>query len=566
MDYKERYEAWLQDPNLDDETKEELASIQGDEKEIEDRFYQNLEFGTAGLRGKLGAGTNRMNIYTVGEATEAFARMLEEEGQEAKDRGVAISFDIRHMSDEFAKEAASIFAAHGIKVYIYKDFQATPILSYTIRYLSTYAGVMITASHNPPEYNGYKAYGSEGSQILDDWAERIEGHNSEIQSFEEVKRMDFEEGVKDGIIEYVPDEVLDAYYKDVLDLTIHDEPDQVDKDVKIVYTPLHGCGNKPVRKVLKARGFNQVHVVEEQAVPDPDFSTVDYPNPEDPKAFALSEKLGKEVDADILIATDPDSDRLAVEVKNDQGGFTFMNGNQIGAVLAYYVISQLYEQGKLPENAAVIKSIVTGDITKAYAKDFPITVFDVLTGFKNIAEPMNEWDDNHKYNFVFGYEESIGFNQGAFVRDKDAVSSAMLLAEAAGFYKKKGMTLLDALKAIYDHYGYYNERLNATVLEGLEGKERINRIMEDFRNHPIQEIGEMKLEETIDYQEDDTGLPKSNVLKYRYDDGSWYAVRPSGTEPKIKVYLYSKGDSLEESEKKLDLLDEASQKKIDQVE
>lgn len=562
MGYEKVYERWLTDPYFDDATKKELRAIEGDDEEIEDRFYSDLKFGTAGLRGKVGAGANRMNIYTVGRATQGFAEVIKSKGEEAMKRGVAISYDVRHMSKEFSRLTASVFAANGIKVYIYDEIQPTPVLSYTIRHLHTQAGVMVTASHNPMEYNGYKAYWEEGSQILDDVANEILEAISKID-YPDVKTMDFEEGMKQGLIEWVPESVIEDYFKDIFSLTINDEA--VDKDINIVYSPLNGCGNKLVRRVLKERGFHNVHVVKEQENPDPNFTTVGYPNPENPAAFELSEKLGHEVGAEILIATDPDSDRLAVEVLNEEGGYTFVNGNRIGALMVHYILSQLDEKGKLPKNGVVVKSLVTGDLTERIAQDYGVEMIEVLTGFKNIAAPANEYDKTGEKTFIFGFEESIGFNYGTFVRDKDAVSSAMILAEMAGFYKKKGKNLLDVLNELYEKYGYYRENLISITLEGLDGKALIDRIMENFRHDPLEEIGDMKLVKVVDYENDETGLPKSNVLKYYYDDKSWFALRPSGTEPKIKLYIYSVGKTLEEGDEKLERIEKAAKDRIAQV-
>ena len=563
MTYRESYESWVNNPFFDDETTEELKLIAEDEKEIEDRFYQDLTFGTAGLRGKIGAGTNRMNRYTVSRATAGFARMIVEDGEEAKNKGVVLSYDVRNRSDEFSRITAEVFAAHGIKVYLCKEIQPTPVLSYLVRALGTYAGVMITASHNPQEYNGYKAYGEEGSQILDDWAARIMDNIVAIEDYSEIKMLDLEEGLSTGIIEYVAEEHYENYRQKVLDLTIHDD---IDKDISIVYSPLNGTGYRWVPEILNDRGFTNIHIVEEQSKPDSNFTTVGYPNPEDPKAFKYSIELGKEVDADLLIATDPDADRVAIEVRDKNGEYQFINGNRIGALLVYYVLKELDAKGELPENGAVIKSIVTGDIAKPICEKYGQAYVEVLTGFKNIAEPVNNWDTTNEHTFVFGYEESIGFNRGEFVRDKDAISSTMLIAEMAAYYKTQGKSLLDVLDEIYQEFGYYNENLISIVLEGLDGQALIGRIMDRFRANPIEEIEGMALAETIDYQNDETGLSKSNVLKYRYDDESWFAVRPSGTEPKIKLYMYSVGENKEDSERKLEAIEKAARGMIESVE
>ena len=556
MDYKNIYRAWLEDPSIDEASKEELRALEGNEEEIKDRFYAPLAFGTAGLRGKLGAGTNRMNMYTVGAACEGLARFIESQGQDAKDRGVSIAYDVRHFSKEFSILSAEILAAHGIHVYIHTECQPTPLLSYTVRKTDSFAGIMVTASHNPKEYNGYKVYNDEGSQILDDWAKAIESEIGLVISYGDIKRLAYEEGKEKGLIEEISQDLIEDYIQDILELPIHDQ--SIDKNIKIVYSPLNGAGNKLVRRIFRERGFDNIHIVKEQENPDPDFTTIGYPNPEDPKAFALSEKLGKEVGADLLFATDPDSDRCALEVRNSEGDFVFFDGNKVGALIGYYIISERQAKGTLPENGAVLKSIVTGDLLAAIAEDYGVECFEVLTGFKNIAAPVNEWDETGEFEYLYGFEESIGYNPSKFVRDKDAVSSAMMIAEMAAFYRAQGKSLLDVLDELYEEYGYYNNRLKSTVLEGIDGKEKINRIMEEFRANPLEKIADMTLDEVIDYERDDTGLPKSNVLRYFYDDGSWYAIRPSGTEPKIKVYMYSVGEDLEDSERKLTVFENAT--------
>lgn len=545
MEYHSVYEQWLADESLDANLKDELVAIRDNEEEIKDRFYQSLSFGTAGLRGKLGAGTNRMNVVTVGRATEGFARMIADCGEEAKRKGVAIGYDVRHMSREFAHLSAEIFAAHGIRVYLHRDIVPTPVLSYTIRDLGAFAGVMVTASHNPREYNGYKAYGTAGSQILDDWAEQIEKNIHACEKDGRIERIAFDQGVSEGKIVLIDDSLMERYLEKVLALAIHED---VDKSVPFVYSPLNGCGNIPIRTVLTRRGFTGMALVEEEIEPDPDFTTTGYPNPERPECFRLAEKKGQEVGAELLIASDPDSDRLALEVRKPDGTYQFFNGNHIGALLTHYIVSEMAATGKLPKDGAVIKSIVTGDIARKITKKYGLALFDVLTGFKNIAAPVNEWDTTKEHTFVFGYEESIGYNHGEFVRDKDAVSSAMLLVEAAAFYKKtQKKTLLDVLHDIYREYGYYGNKLVSIVKEGADGQALIGRIMDTFREKGIMDAGERKVIKVIDYLNDDTGLPKSNVLKYEFDDESWCAIRPSGTEPKIKLYVYSVGEQEQEA-------------------
>lgn len=564
MDYKEIYKKWLEDDRFDDETKKDLLSIKDDDEEIKDRFHQSLKFGTAGLRGKLGAGTNRMNVYNVAQATQGFADTIAEAGDEAKKKGVAIAYDVRHKSEEFAKVTAEVFAANGIKVYIHKEIQPTPVCSYTIRKLGNVAGVMVTASHNPREYNGYKAYNHEGSQILDETADKILGHIAEHPDFFEIPRMDFDKALEEGIVEYVDDQLIEDYIKEVKACTINDEA--IDKNINVVYTPLNGCGNKLVRRILDERGFNNVHIVKEQENPDPDFTTVGYPNPEDPKAFKYSETLGKEVGADLLLATDPDSDRCAVEIRDKDGEYKFLTGNLIGSLLANYILEALAAKGQLPENGAVVKSLVSTDLVKPIANKYGVRVYDVLTGFKNIYAVANELDENESGKFIFGFEESIGYNYKDFVRDKDAVNSAMMITEMAAYYKERNKSLLDVIEDLFKEFGYYSNDVISIVLEGLDGQERISRIMSKVRNNPIKELCGLKVKTIIDYQKDETGLPKSNVLKYYLEDNSWFALRPSGTEPKIKLYINAIGESSSKSQEKLKGINDFMQEVINSIE
>ncbi|HEL0442829.1 TPA: phospho-sugar mutase [Streptococcus equi subsp. zooepidemicus] len=563
MDYKAVYQEWLHNDFFNEEIKADLEAIKHDEAEIQDRFYKVLEFGTAGLRGKLGAGTNRMNIYMVGKAAQALANTIIDHGPEAVSRGIAISYDVRYKSKEFAELTCSIMAANGIKSYIYKGIRPTPMCSYAIRALNCISGVMITASHNPQAYNGYKAYWEEGSQILDDIANQIAAHMDAIERFEDVKQIPFEEALASGLTSYIDDSIEEAYKKEVLGLTINDT--DIDKSVRVVYTPLNGVGNLPVREVLKRRGFDHVFVVPEQEMPDPDFTTVGYPNPEVPKAFAYSERLGQEVGADILIATDPDCDRVALEVRAADGSYVFLNGNKIGALLSYYIFSQRHARHNLPDNPVLVKSIVTGDLSKAIAAKYGIETIETLTGFKNICGKANDYDITKEKTYVFGYEESIGFCYGTFVRDKDAVSASMMVVEMAAYYKQRGQSLLDVLQDIYKEFGYYNERQVALELEGVEGQKRIARIMEDFRNEPIERAGAMSLKTIVDFKDGYLDFPKQNCLKYYFDDGSWYALRPSGTEPKIKLYIYTIGETEADSIAKLDAIESACQAKMDSV-
>lgn len=561
MNYKEKYNNWLENDYFDANTKEELMSII-DENEIEDRFYQDLKFGTAGLRGKLGAGTNRMNKYTVSMATQGLAQTIVKRGQEAMDRGVAIAYDVREFSDEFAEIAARVLAANGIKVYLFDGIRTTPVLSFTVRRLKTISGIVITASHNPREYNGYKVYWEDGAQILDIIADDVLAEIDSIEDFSHIKLMDLDTALENGLITYIGKEIDDEYNQIILDMAINED---IDKDVRVVYTPLNGTGNIPVRRVLSDRGFTNIFVVPEQENPDFNFTTVGYPNPEDPKAFDYAVKYGKEKDADILIATDPDCDRIAMMVKDTNGEFVFLNGNQTGALIVHYILSQRSAKGNLPENSAIVKSIVTGDLGKVIAKKYGVETFETLTGFKFICEKANEFEETGEHTFIMGYEESIGYTYGTHVRDKDAVVTSMIIVEMAAFYKKQNKSILELLEEIYEEFGHYNERLISIVLEGLEGSKRIGRMMEYFRGNPIQQLGDMNLEKIIDYLLDDTGNSKSDVLKYYLDDGSWYAIRPSGTEPKIKLYIYSKGMDKRESQLKLDTIENTVREKMNLI-
>ncbi|MSU02810.1 phospho-sugar mutase [Tissierella pigra] len=562
MNYKDKYNSWLENDYFDEETRLELRQI-ADDKEIEDRFYTDLSFGTAGLRGKVGAGTNRMNIYTVSLATEGLAKTIVNKGKEAMNRGVAIAYDVRHYSDKFSQIAARVLAANGIKVYLFEGIRPTPLLSYTIRKLDAISGIVVTASHNPRDYNGYKVYWEDGSQILDDIADEILMEIKNIKDFSEIKLMDLDEAKNKGLIEYIGKEIDDDYDKDLLSLSLDDD---IDKDIKIIYTPLNGTGNIPVRRILSKRGFTNIIVVPEQENPDPNFTTVGYPNPEDVKAFDYAKVLGKKEDAELIIATDPDCDRVAMMVRDKNGEFKFINGNQAGVLLVNYILSQRNRLNNIPENGVIVKSIVTGDLSKSIAKKYGVETIETLTGFKNICGKANEFDKTGEHTFIFGYEESIGYVYGTMVRDKDAVNTSMLIAEMAGFYKKQGKSLLDVLEDIYKEHGYYKEKLISIVLEGIEGSQRISRMMEEIRKRPIMDFDGIKLEKTIDYLLDNTGNPKSNVLKYYLEDGSWYAVRPSGTEPKIKLYIYSKDINSKVSEDKINTIESAVLKKINSIE
>lgn len=563
MDYKEKYNLWLNNEYFDEETKKELLSIKEDEEEIMDRFYKDLTFGTAGLRGKIGAGTNRMNRYTVALATQGLADTIKSRGENAIARGVAIAYDCRHFSKEFALETSLVLAGNGIKVYLFDALRPTPELSFAIRRLKTISGIVITASHNPKEYNGYKVYWEEGSQILEDIASEILNNINKIEDFQNIKRIDEEEALNKGLLNIVGEDIDCEYIESIKGLSIRDD---IDKDVKIVYTPLNGAGNKLVRRVLKDRGFTNIVVVPEQENPDPDFTTVGYPNPEDLKAFEYAKRLGKKVNADLLIATDPDSDRVACMVRDKNGEYEPLNGNQTGAILINYILMSRKEKNNIPKNGVIVKSIVTGDLGRVIAKDYGVDTIETLTGFKHICNKANEFDKTGEHTFLFGYEESIGYVYDTIVRDKDGVISSMLIAEAAGYYKKMDKTLLDVLNEIYKTYGYYSEKLISLVFEGIEGQKKIARMMESFRDNPIEKIGDASLIKMEDYLEGKSkdfvegevstiDIPQSNVLKYFYSDGSWFAIRPSGTEPKIKIYIYTIGKDKNNSCEKIQLFE-----------
>ncbi|BES64704.1 phospho-sugar mutase [Gottschalkiaceae bacterium SANA] len=565
MNYRDVYEQWMNNPFFDEATKAELRGLEGNETEIQDRFYKDLEFGTAGLRGIIGAGTNRMNAYIVARATQGLAEVIKSEGQAFMDRGVAIAYDCRHFSHVFSKTAALVLAGNGIKAYLFEDLRPTPELSFAVRHLNCGAGIVVTASHNPQEYNGYKAYWEDGAQILPEIADVVTEEILKITDFESIPMADETEALASGLLVMIGKEIDDIYINKVKALSLRDA--ELDKSLKIVYTPLNGAGNVPVRRILAERGFADVTVVPEQEMPDPDFTTVGYPNPEDTKAFAYAERLGKEIGADLLIATDPDCDRLAVEVINKEGGYTALNGNQTGAILVQYLLESYTELGTMPENPAIVKSIVTGDLAKVIAEGYGVKTFEALTGFKNICSWASIWEESKEQTFVFGYEESIGFLAGDFVRDKDAVNAAMFLAEAAAYYRTKGKTLLDILEDIFVKHGTYRERQVALVLEGIEGAARINRMMTSYRANYPSVVGGIKLLAATDYavqkrtiaqtgKIESVEIPPTNGLKFEMEGDSWYALRPSGTEPKIKLYLYSRAENAAEAEAKLDQLAE----------
>jgi len=563
------YNKWLESPYIDEATKEELRKIADNEEEIKERFMFDLEFGTAGLRGKIGAGNNRMNVYTVSKATQGLAQYILDRGEEYAKRGVVIAYDVRRMSKEFARITAQVLAGNGVQVYLFDDIRPTPVLSYSVRHLKTASGIVITASHNPPEYNGYKVYWEYGSQIMDDIAEPIEENIREIEDFGKIKKMEFDEAIQKGLIKIIGKEIDEAYFEKVLSLSLCDD---VDKNIGVVYTPLHGTGGRFVNYVLNKRGFTNYFIVPEQLEPNGEFPTVSYPNPEDLKAFELALKYAKERDADLILATDPDADRNAVMVKHN-GEYLPLNGNQTGALLIEYILSQRKAKGILPKNGIIIKSIVTGNLGKMIAKQYGVETFETLTGFKNICGLENDLED--RYSFQFGYEESIGYVTGNFVRDKDGVMMSMLISEMAGYYKKQGKTLIDVLEGLYKKFGYYMEDNFSLIYEGIKGMEKIKRIMDVFRKKYLKEIGTLELVEYTDYNErkvyDKNGkeirnvephIAQSNVLKFVLSDGSWYAIRPSGTEPKLKVYIYSVDRVKAEATKKLSIIKDAILKKV----
>lgn len=559
MDYRKIYEDWLKSDFLDEDSKNELKSIEKNEEEIKDRFYKDLEFGTAGLRGIMGVGTNRMNPYVIKRASAGLARTIINHGKEAVKKGIVIAHDVRFNSHEFSIIAARVFASRGIKTYLFDDIRPTPMLSYAVRYLNTQAGIVITASHNPKIYNGYKVYWDKGSQILSDIADEIL-ENIKESSYDLKDLITYEEAVKKGLIEIISKDLDESYYKETLKKQISND---IDKDIEIVYSPLNGTGNYPVRHVLKERGFKNIRVVKEQENPDPTFATVGYPNPEDVKAFKLAEEYGKKYNSDLIIATDPDCDRVAMLGRKKDGTYYAFNGNQTGAMLIYYILHGLREAEDLPDNGAIVKSIVTGKLGQRIAMDFGIQTFETLTGFKNICNLPNIWDKTKEHNFIFGYEESIGYVYGDHVRDKDAVVSTMMIVEMAAYYKKRSKSLVELLNDIYKEYGYYKEHLTSLVLEGIEGSDRIKRMMKDFREKSYEKFAGIPVKSQEDLLKDEN--LKANVLIYRLSDGSWFALRPSGTEPKIKFYIYTKNENEKIAEETLSKLKEDIEEKLNSV-
>ncbi|MDD7328009.1 MAG: phospho-sugar mutase [Lachnospiraceae bacterium] len=540
MGYKEKYEEWLSHLSADDPLHRELEEIT-DEAEIEDRFYQDLSFGTAGLRGKMGAGTNRMNRITVGRATQGIADFIRAQGTEAMKKGVVIAHDPRHNSREFSELAAHILAANGIRVYTFPDLRPTPELAFMIRYLGTVSGINITASHNPKEYNGYKAYWDDGCQVSAEIADQMTSCIEKVDPWTGIHS-----DVSDGSLITVLDEKYDRAYLDkVLSLSIH-TGNELDLSIPFIYTPLNGAGSIPFRKMLEERGFTNWEIVKEQADPDPDFTTVGYPNPEDPKAFALSEKYGREMGAELLMATDPDSDRFAIEIRNDNGEYVPLNGNQTGYLLVNYILEGRKTAGTLPAKGAMVKSIVTSTLSTRIANAYGVEMFETLTGFKNICGKI-PYLHEHGYTYLFGYEESVGYAACEDIRDKDGISAGMLVAEAAAYYRRQGKSLWDVLQEIYAKYGYFAEKEPNIVLEGIEGSERIGRMMKYVRNNIPSEIAGIKVSKVIDYINGYEEIPPQNCLRFFLANDSWFAIRPSGTEPKIKFYFYSCQDSSEKA-------------------
>ncbi|HCC06924.1 MAG TPA: phosphoglucomutase [Clostridiales bacterium] len=556
MDYKGKYKFWLESEYIDDATKEELLSIKDNEKEIEDRFYKEIEFGTAGLRGVIGAGTNRMNKYVVGKATQGLANFILKQPEYTKDMGVAISYDCRHKSTDFAKQAALVLNANGIKTYIFKELRPTPELSYTIRELGCISGIMITASHNPPKYNGYKAYWLDGCQVSEPRDEQIINEVNKINDYSVVKTMDEQEARDAGLYIEVLEEMDDKYIEVIKKQSLNaDIVKKVANDLSIIYTPLNGTGNKPVKRVLSEIGFKNVFVVPEQENPDPDFTTVEYPNPEDPKAFTLALEYAKERNADVIIGTDPDADRIGVVVKNKNDEYEVLSGNMTGVILTEYILGEQHRKGILHKSPVVVSTIVSTEMTRAVAEHYGARLESVLTGFKYIGGKVEELERDNSGEFIFGFEESFGYLAGKHARDKDAIVSAMLICEVAAICKEKGITLYEYMQELYEKYGYYKETTVNIKHEGKEGEEKIKRIMQALRNSDITGIAGLKVMKKKDYELQTcnnfkTGilseykeLPISNVLRYELSENSWICVRPSGTEPKVKVYFGAKADS-----------------------
>ena len=573
MSYAEQYKFWLEDAYFDEKTKEELKGIADNEKEIEDRFYKELEFGTGGLRGVIGAGTNRMNIYTVRKATQGLANYIISQG--GKDRGVAIAYDSRRMSPEFADEAALCLAANGIKAYVFDALRPTPELSFALRKLNCISGIVITASHNPPEYNGYKAYWEDGAQVTAPRDKEIITEVKKVTDYHAVKTMDKDKAIAEGLYQVIGSEIDDAYMAELKKQIIQPEIiKEVADDIKIVYSPFHGTGNVPVRRILSELGFKHVYVVPEQELPDPDFTTLEYPNPEDPKAFSLALKLAKEKNADIVLATDPDADRLGIYALDTKTGeYVPFTGNMSGMLIAEYILRERTATGTMPENPALVSTIVTTNMASAIAAEYKVKFIEVLTGFKYIGEQIKFFEQSGSNNYVFGLEESYGCLAGTHARDKDAIVAVMCLCEVAAWCKKNGITVWDQMLKLYEKYGYFKETQYAITLKGIDGSKQIAEMMDKLRSNPPKNFGELKVRELRDYEagvtkdmetgaERSTGLPKSNVLYFDLTNDSWCCARPSGTEPKIKFYMGVKGTSLEDAQAKVEQLTEDLKKYI----
>jgi len=575
MSWEQSYQRWNNKQDLDQELRTLLTNLEGNEKALEDCFYKELEFGTGGMRGEIGPGTNRMNIYTIRKASEGLATYINSFGDEAKKRGVAIAYDSRHKSPEFAMEAAKTLASHGIQTYVFEELRPTPELSFAVRHLNAFSGIVITASHNPPEYNGYKVYGEDGGQLPPAAADTVISYVNDVEDELQIKVKDESELKAQGLIKMIGEEIDQAYTEKLTTISVNPSLSE-EVDLKVVFTPLHGTANKPVRRGLEALGYKNVTVVKEQELPDPNFSTVKSPNPEEHDAFTLAIRDGQAVDADVLIGTDPDADRLGVAVKNNDGQYIVLTGNQTGALLLHYLLSEKKEKGALPNNGVVLKTIVTSEIGREIARSFGLDTIDTLTGFKFIGEKINEYERTGQYQFQFGYEESYGYLIGDFARDKDAVQAALLSVEVAAYYKKKGLTMYQGLLEIFKEYGYYKEGLQSLTLKGKEGAEQIQSILQSFRTNPPAEVAGKKIVAIEDYKsserqdvvsgtKEEINLPGSNVLKYILDDQSWFCVRPSGTEPKAKFYFGVKGETLEQSEQELAALEAGVMDKVNEL-
>ena len=575
MKFLQKYKEWINSKTISEEIKSELTSLK-DEKEIEDRFYKDLDFGTAGLRGVIGAGTNRMNTYTVSKATQGYAMYL---NNNFENPSVAIAYDSRNMSEDFAKATALTFAANGVKVYLFESLRPTPMLSFTVRELNCSGGVVITASHNPKQYNGYKVYGQDGGQITDEGVHEILSYINNIDIFEDVKTISEEEAMEKGLLQYIGEDIDKVYIEKVKSLILRKElVNEKAKDLNIIYTPIHGSGLMPIKRVLTELGFEKLSIVKEQEKADGDFPTTPYPNPEAKQVFELALEMAKDINPDIIFGTDPDADRIGVIVKDNSGEYKVLTGNETGMLLAHYMLKSLKDRNELPENAAVIKTIVTTEAVKNIVESFNAKLIDTLTGFKYIGEKIKEFEETNSNTFIFGLEESYGYLAGTFVRDKDAVVAATLITEMTLYYKEKGLTLYEALINLYEEYGYTKETLVSIELQGKEGQDKITKCIDTLRNDKVTEINgikvvkafDYKLSEEVSYENNDVtkseiNLPKSNVLKYILEDDSWFVVRPSGTEPKMKVYLSIVGESLKSSEEKINAFKEDVMNKINNI-